>query len=295
MTTDTLVDEVTLNASQLAAAIEAHIPNETRLVHVHYGDRLTPKQIEMHFMGASDQNAVENEVLFDLFDESRYVAAMREVEDAFREARRSAGWDLDWDEATRILGDELDELRYLVEGRDQSDPYGDLLSRTPQELFRYDLDFPGDTFVFHTNDGSGLVSDIVDHLVSECGFDGDVEPLYADVQELVGNAIETYGKLQIIFYEQPYTLIGPCNQVHWATRTEDDFTVTVTNPHLLLIDTWSGAGHEVKITGKLTMPFAVERVILDSMGGTYGWNDVCGLHGPAYAGDFTIHDAKEEQ
>lgn len=228
------------------------------LVFIERADRLSDEQVQALLEGKS------------LYEDPHF-------DEWYNDARWS-GWESVRDELLepeeRDLLDEhpelMDELRFAVEERDQSDPAADLLRETPYMLFRFDmgLDVAPSEFA-HNDDAEAAAVAMAEAL----GVDLDAN------RDSLRSAFwhASYGgRLFVIAYLDPQDVVG-------ATRA------TFTNPHVVVLDRLNGSGMDCQVLGEVSVDITTENTVLDSSD-RYGWDEIAGVHGPAYAPDETLFE-----
>ncbi|MFI7083936.1 hypothetical protein ACIBUR_10050 [Streptomyces anulatus] len=237
------------------------------LVHIDQGDRLSEEQL--HRLFAEDEDAsgldhAEGVLDFDWLDENRYHGTQHVLGELL-------------DDDTREFlekHDVLDQVRHAIEERDQSDPIGDLMDGTGPQLFRYRLDVEvgGDPW----RASEEKLTATAKMLAEGAGL--DFPDNFSELRELVAHA--SYGGgLHILWRGDVRAVWDAVNKIRGALPdAKPTITVQWTDPELLVLDTWNGSGHTVKVRGTVRLPFDPARLSLDTdrAPGGYSWTNVVG-------------------
>lgn len=181
--------------------------------------------------------------------------------------------------------------------------YKQLLSNTPAQLVRRRLDdhsagdfqqraYEAGVAWGNTADYEIRERSVVEHLTGY-GIDFTDERNRESVAEMVANGphdLTDGTKLELISY----------NDVDDLAPDQEDRTVTFTDPHVLLIDTMSGAGHDVKLFGTLSVPVPAapeegDKKTFYTDAGGYSWDEVAGVHKPGYRTAVTVTEDPVEE
>lgn len=254
-------DEARLEAAY-DRAIES-IPDRVELVHVHYDDKLSDKQIQSAFEGT------------DPYEDGNF-------DEFTSEARHNGMWStieyhVDEEDLDLLREDQgrMDDLRLAVQERDESDPFRALARNTPHRWMRYKLDLDANSI--WSSDDEEINQDIA-NIAEALGIEHtpDVDTLLRELVTEAGG-----GRLNILWYGEVDELIDAA-QLSDEHGNQVPQTITWENPHLLIHDGWNGAGHMVDYPGTITLPFERERLKLDArnIGNGYSWSDeIAGLAG----------------
>lgn len=252
-----------------------NLPKHIELFYVSYDDKLDDKQITTLF--ASENG--ENEVIEDIeqrLEEGKWYSINHITKEVLENE--------DEPDLLDDYPDKAEQLRWAIEERDESTPLRDLM-RHSRVLMRYrlgdddnDILYPSYTMTKTERYQSAR------HLGKLAGLN------WADYKgklyELVDNA--SYGGVAyVIFYASVDELYTAQDALLRLGKTAGG-TITWTDPYLLVLDRWNGSGHDVKINGKVTVPFDFTRLVSDAGDAGYSWDDVCGLVKSAYECDFTV-------
>lgn len=241
------------------------------LYYVDYRDGFTTEQVEQIIDEQRIDTVVEEVV--EAFDEGVYMAARDYVEEFAGDAIRDLLLDLEDDQdeddlLTEFMDSDLsDELRYLIEDRDESDPIGDLARHTSDPLVQY-VPYPR--------------------------VEIDVE----DEEESNSEAARVLTELGLPStahnYEAMYWAMANC---HGPTEVRVLFTadmeemvdlavdeVRLKNPALLLLNPYDGSGMDTdNMEGTITVPR--DQIRLDSALGYGSWDNIAGVVVSAYTVD----------
>lgn len=290
-------------SSELERAV-AHIPKHVTVYFVDRGDRLTDDEIDAllagNEMGASNSAA-------DRFDDSVYEYASNDAKEAWEAAHAAGDVDTEWDDLDYEV---QDEMRWAVTDADTTDLVEDLARNTPSVLMRTHLaadlgsrldGAPAGTWNgLSTFNEEGPEADArrearystIEDLLAKHGIDTANAEVTEAVRELVDNGPYDWHEgvdLDVIFYDDVTT--GAADPTPGSVTS-----LTFNNAHVVLIDTMNGSGHDVRIPGTLTRTFAPmpddeeeggldpeHRAFADAgPSSRMSWDDVCGLHKPAY-------------
>ncbi|MEV7902106.1 hypothetical protein [Streptomyces anulatus] len=261
---ETSTDEFAQAAADLAIS---RLGEKYDLVYINQGDHLSEEQL--HRLFAEDENASgldHAEDVLDLgwLDENRYHGTQHVL-----------GELLD-DDAQEFLEkhDVLDQVRHAIEERDQSDPIGDLMNGTGPQLFRYRLDGEAEADPWRFSDAKS--EEVARALATAAGI--DFWDNVGALQELVAHS--SYGGgLHILWRGDVRAVWDAVNKIRGALPdAEPTITAQWTDPELLVLDTWNGSGHTVKVRGTVRLPFEPARLSLDTIRapGGYSWTNVVG-------------------
>lgn len=258
----------------VAQAIDS-LDSRYTLCYVHYDDELQDGQVA-EFLAADDSMEVVNSVE-ESWIEQRFEAAWDIAADALKDAHAviseeedTEGW---FNDFRAEHPDAVDEVRFAVEERDDSDIWGQLVRLTPDVLVRVSL---GEDAYF---DDTGDDPDETLRAMAEvAGIDYELnrDALWSILAN--GWAGHLY--------------------VMWAANVRDmtdgyrrPSRVTLTNPSLALLNVASGSGWEETIKGTITLDVSGDTPILvDSQNG-YGWDKTCGgVSVRAYEPDSVVYE-----
>ncbi|ACL41899.1 hypothetical protein Achl_3948 (plasmid) [Pseudarthrobacter chlorophenolicus A6] len=279
-----------------AAGIIAANQSPVSLRFVAYDDRLTKEQMGMILAG--QWNDAENDV-DENFSDSAYDQAVETARTEINEAHEEGRFDREWDELDQ---DEQDAARYAVEERDDSDPVKDLLRNTPDQLLRTSLGRPAERLPEprwasgHRLDDGGFTArhDAVAALLKESGMNVDSPEVREAIEELINEGPYDWHEgvqLDVLWYGGIEDAV-PTPRAE-SPETEGQKVLEFAKPHILLIDKWNGSGHDVVVPAAMKRTLTrvgdddgeapqTGRAYLDSDAGGYGWDDVAGVHKPAY-------------
>ncbi|WP_026535892.1 hypothetical protein [Arthrobacter sp. H14] len=279
-----------------AAGIISANNDPVTLMYVAYDDQLNNQQIDMVLAG--QWNDVANNV-DEIFAEHALEEAERIAEQEINAAFDAETFDSQWDE---LDSDEQTEAISAVQDRDDSDPVADLLRNTPPQLMRTSLGSPASRLqdpnlaLGSQLDAGGFEARqrALSELLEEAGMDTSPQSVHEEIEELVNEGPWDWHEavdLDIIWY-------GDIQDGIARPRGDDENsglkTLHFERAHVLLIDRINGSGHDVQIDASCSKTLlrpadddpetdATGRVYLDSGTHGYSWNDVAGVHKPAYA------------
>ena len=294
-------------APDVAKIIESIGDKKFSLLFVAYDDQLRGDQMTKYLSG--DTDSLEEEIT-ENFSDAVYYAAEEEA----KGITSAAGYD--WDD---LDWEEQQEVRLAIEEKDDSDPIGDLVRNTHSQLMRtrladnietaaHDYTNSHDTTDFETG-GEGVFGDdfisvvrsghndrssearvlVLQELLGDRGFDVTSDEAVANLQELVENGPFDWHEgvtPEIIWYGDISSAnVGEYIDGEQKTERRLDFG---DEAHVLLIDRYNGSGHEVSLKGgAINATVSTDNpVILDSDSSNgYGWDEVAGVHKPAYKND----------
>ncbi|MEU0214051.1 hypothetical protein ABZ281_02640 [Streptomyces sp. NPDC006265] len=243
-------------AEAAAELVISRLDEKYSLVYVDRGDCLTDEQIGKMFAG-------EEEVLDSEWEsENRWHGENAVLDNLLDEDARDF----------LAEHDALERVRAAISERDESDPLGDLMRETGSKLFRYRLDAEAEADPWRFSDEK--VEDAARTLGSAAGLD------FLDnagaLRELVAHA--SYGGgLYVLWRGDVKPVYDAVCKIRWNDPAPE-ITVQWTDPELLVLDTWNGAGHSVRVRGTVRLPFAPDRLSLDvaRSGHGYSWTDTVG-------------------
>lgn len=238
-------------AQALYDATVAELKERYDLVYIDYRDELSDEDVQNLLNGEVDK--VE-ERLEEYTSENRHRGAEYEVEQLLTDEQRELLEEHD------LLYDLQDEIK----DRDESDPIRDMLRNTPQKLMTVDLDHEVPDYTLREDDEfEQILADIAEAAGIELAANRDA------LAEMVGNA--SYGgRLMVIWYGDAEAAIG-------ATKA------TWTDPSLLVYNGWNGSGFDGEVKGSVTRDLKAGDIVLDSTRGRYSWEQIAGVHRPAYS------------
>lgn len=249
------------------------------LTYIAHDDQLDPKQVAGLLRG---ENPYESSLFSDLeqyADDAAYDGAIEELKDI-----------LDLDEYAILddpeNGDAKDEARSMVQDNDSSDMITDTFKNTQDLLMRYNLDLDVNTnYSSGEDDYTEQIAAIIEHLAL-----AQDHPVRGQLMELLANA-PYGGRLWVLWFGSPYQVAEQAMQAQKARMGEGVKPATITfgaGAHLLVLDQWNGSGFTEELGAPLTVAFNSEKITTDADGNGYGWDQIAGVHQPAYAADVTI-------
>jgi hypothetical protein len=239
-------------------------------------DGLTPPQIQRLLDGTNEWESPEFSFIEEHESDMRRDAAAQVLRDLL---------DDQWYDLVERAA-RLDELRWEVEDRDDSGGLvALLLHASPHHLFRYDLGVDVPDYTVTSTEGD----DTREVIANAAGLDLAHPVTAALVDELVANA--SYGgRLSVLWYGDPVDaveLAGP-----YGSDGEPG-TVTFTDAHLLILDSWNGSGHTAAVP-VMWAQWSPRQVSIDApcTGRGYSWTDVAGPVASTYGGTCRVDRLK---
>lgn len=288
--------------AEMMRRLAGALPEQTDVYYVDYDERLNDDQVDAVLSGnemAAYNDYIDN-CLADYGIEQQEAAAKYEMDNL----RSSGVTDLAYDD---LDPEDQDEFRAEVCDRDHSDPISDRSRNTPPQLMRANLGKPYDLVSDNEDVSYGQLTferpdsadsqrnfdrraEAISTILSKHGIDTTSEHNQSAIRELVENGPYDWHEsvdVDVIWH-------GPV-QTAKAEGTEGTRTsLTFTDPHVVLIDRANGEGHDVRLSGQMAKTFPKmpdeeglgkrQRAFLDSdRSHGYGWNDIAGVHAPAYS------------
>ncbi len=267
----------------LAKAI-AEIPENLELTFVEYDDKLTNEQVAELLTG-------ENETSIDTLDEWESENRHHGEQYQINEIRES----LD-DEERDLLDDVEDELREALWEADKSDPFGDLIRRTPDKWLRYwidERDLDTDELIDRVFIGVNGVGEVLDAL-GLLGTDQHTPELEQEIADVLAES----GSANAIYLLWHGDIEAPIRAAAYDFGSDPktmSTTVTFKDPYLLLFNPFNGSGYAERIHVTITRQFDPDHIKLDERGGGGGYSftdETCG--GWHYDGDTTVTFNRED-
>jgi len=221
---------------------------------------LSDEQIASLIESPTDANEVENTLYDNYVSEQRWYALREIILPELVPDRVEREFLTDDDDA-------MDTLWEAILERDDSTVLDDLLRNTGSKLWRYDL-------------GVSILDRSIESvraLAEAAGID-----YAANLEALTLLVNETgEGDAWVIWYGDTGRVVQPALNHHWQ-NADAPGAITWTDPHIVVLNSASGSGHDEQVRGTITLPFDPERLALDSKRGYYGWDDVASVYKPAY-------------
>lgn len=235
-------------------------------------DGLTPQQIQVLLDGSNEWESAE----FTFIEDNQADQYLEAATQVLRDVLGAELYEL-LERAGR-----LDEIRWVIEERDDSGGLVDLLLKaSPCSLFRFDLgvDVPDSSATSTADDDTRQV------IATATGLDLDHPASAALVESLVANAFYG-GRLYVLWYGDPADAVALARP-HDPDDTRG--TVTFTGAHLLILDSWYGSGHAEPVP-VMTAQWGSRRVSIDAArtGPGYSWTDTAGPVASTYSGSFQL-------
>ncbi len=185
--------------------------------------------------------------------------------------------------------DALDEVRFAIYDRDDSDIYTALLKNTGSRLFRYDLGYEleSDSWRWDDQQYNTAVREIAEAAKLDLTPD-----LAADLRTLVTEA--SYGgHLYIMWFGDTEQAVDLASAIEGTEANTNPGTVTFINPTLLILDGLNGSGMDAQVKATITLDIKPGNVTIDAprTGTGYTWSEVAYPSVSAYRCDVTIHRA----
>lgn len=124
-------------------------------------------------------------------------------------------------------------------------------------------------------------------------FDDALVPDEALITAVVDILLESGdGRAYMFWYadvEDLITAARPHQQARYGDEgTAPAATITFTDTHLLVLNSFGGSGYESRIPATFTMPFNATHLTTDEGGTGMSWNSIAGLVTSAFTADVTI-------
>lgn len=262
-------------------AVIARLADKYTLAYVEYDDGLTDEQIAVLLKG---ENPYESSAFSD-WDEwdsdNRYDGAITVIKDVCE------------DDEYDILEEDseaLDEVRFAVQDRDDSDTITALLDNTNHKLFRYDLDYElePDSWNWSVEETDTAAREMAD----ACRLP-HTDKILSAMRDIIVEA--SYGgNFYVIWYGSPKEAVDLASAIDGTHDKSNPGTVTFSRPRLLVLDRMNGSGMDGGVDVDITLPIVPGNVTLDDEDFGYSWTQTAGPYNPAYACDLTIKRDPEE-
>jgi hypothetical protein len=260
-------------AEAIVDAAIAALPERHTLVYVAYDDQLAYEQITDILEGNVDK-AMESIDEWEMECREYYIP----------EIIAQVIPDEDDREIVEDDHDEMERLRDAICDRDDSDVVTGLLRGTHSQLWRYRVD----AFEWEYDDST---EEVCAKVIKALGVDYDDN--IESVREMVVNA-DPECALSVIWYGDATPVIQPILDRHWSSKWERAH-IHWESPHVVLLNSFSGSGCDGEVVGPVVLPYVPTNLRLDSHHDGYGWDEVAGVHKPAYACDVDLFEIKEGQ
>jgi hypothetical protein len=173
-------------------------------------------------------------------------------------------FEIEEEDAESLIEKYNDELKDEIYNRDDSDFLGDLIRNTSDPVMFYDL---GEEIcegcLSDEKEGKEILKNIKKALkikLSETKWDNQLEIMISQGDN---------GRLVIYFTADIKQMLD----------LKDKNTVTFSNPHVAIIDTWNGAGDNCQLEGhSFTIPFTLENFFMDKAVKYSYTYQVCGMY-----------------
>lgn len=304
MTTETTTTETDITPNEFlhakfATFLVERLEGGVELDYVDYRDHLSPSDVA-ELLEDDDFPEFLNRIE-EGYWEQRYDAAMHVLNDTIAEFIVDAEFDDElWVDNRQLKYELLGEYdyRFMVQEANQSNLLGDLLANTPQMLWQYKIGNMGHdgvglgvTGTYEWTSAEDAVADLMGMLKSPKGFwtVGEAARLEEALMDILAECGDGFGNITarpvFLVHKSPETIVELARREHWGTHPEiatGQGQVTFTDPHLVLLDPWSGSGMDGQLTGSFVVPWDVDRITLDSEAPGYGWDEVAGVSTAAY-------------
>lgn len=246
----------------------AALPDKTYLAYIGYDEELSDGQIH-HIL--TEEGWPDD--LLEFIDESSWTGENYVVDEVLNESER------------RLLDDAelMDKLIDAIRERDASTPIDNITRRTPAKLFRYNL---GVDVTTGWDASDEEIEEQVQGIADAIGLHDQDDAIKAILREA------SSGGVACIYWQGDVEDILDASQ--GARFNDKKFTITWTNPSLLVLNSMDGSGMDGSLAGTVTLPFDPERLKLDArnIGNGYSWDEVAGIVPSAYRTDCTITEVK---
>lgn len=258
-------------------AMAAVVGRKFHLHHVERDQKLEPEQVAVLLRGENPYEEKAFTYLEQVEQDASYEAAMSEIKAVLDEEEFAV---------LESEQDALDEVRFMVQDNAEDDLITALFKNTPPMLMRYDLDFSVNTLWNSTEEKKAEeVARIIEHLKVPADH-----PVRGELAELLDNAIYG-GSLQVIWYGNAFEVarqVMPTQKARLGVEAKPAVITFGVGAKLLVLDQVNGTGYEVELGAELTVPFDSERITTDRDGRAYSWDEIAGLHAPAFAAEVKI-------
>ncbi|QNL30609.1 hypothetical protein SEA_SPEEDDEMON_1590 [Gordonia phage SpeedDemon] len=245
------------------------------LVYIDYRDELNNDQIAEYM----DEGYVDSIHESDWYLDARYDAAMSEMDDLFRVNDVMVDEDeyLTGAELRDIDNDLFDELRFAVEEYDESDIEKQLISNTPDQLFRIRLaDDARTRDVIDAQDDADPTAwlDVASEVLEDAGIPVTSSNMVS-LRDICAEQYHYGGALVALVYLDIAT-----------ARALEEHGGTISQPEVWVHDAWNGAAYGDTFDTEIEIPAG--RVRLDANAGGYSIDGICGLVRSAFRADVKV-------
>lgn len=256
---DNLVTDDATEVSVTLDELIGYLDKDYELVYIDYRDNMDEQMQAIQDAIHADDMSCIDESLDEWMMDAESDGVVYIINQVTEELAND--YDIDKDYAEELVEPFLDDLRDTIYERNTGDPVRDLLRNTSDPVCFYDtgLDDVPETWCLEKDEWE----EYKDAIRSVLGIDGYDK----DLDELLANA--SYGGRLVIYFRMD------C----WDLLHIVGNTVTFTDPHIALIDTYNGSGHDVWLKGAtVTLPFDRTNLFIDR---TIKYNytyEVCGMY-----------------
>lgn len=253
---------------RLMERIAEYLPDKVSLGYVSQGDQLMTEQIVNALAGG---NPWEDANLDEFEANSRWEAQRYYIDDV-QHALDISDWAMDL---------VREDVEMLLDERNDSDVFGDLVSGTPAKWMRYwfdERDLDTDYLMDRVSIGVHGVGQVLDAL-GLLGTDQQTPELENQIADILANS-GTAVAIYLLWHDDLDSMIEAAANDYEGGPTQ---MITWENPYLLLYNPFMGHGYADEITATITMKFDRTLLRLDERGGGGGYSytdEVAGWGGP---------------
>lgn len=245
-----LADRMEAIYQQLADEHERWPDYRKELVYIDYRDQLDDEQVSA--LACQDWEKLDAS-LDEWLDETRWMGAREAIAELLKDA------DLDEEEVERFRdSDWYDELRFVIEERDTSEPLKELASHSSPVLMRVTVIDEDDSLSFQ----EVHARDVLERIGLPCS-DTNIETMYG----IIDNASPEFTVCMGFWLFE----VHPRDIYDWKPETTK---LRVTNPGFWLGSPFSGSGYADQLEGSIYIERADLRTDKQAWG--YGWGEVVG-------------------
>lgn len=279
------------NVDQLRADVEEALDEKYELVYVQHDDRFSVEQVQAMLDG-EDWSNKDLERFEEWRGEAQYTGAREALEELVRE-----GDARDLLEATNHWYELIDEIRE----RDSSDTYKEMLSSTPDMLFRYWLNVSVPDYTVMNNEEQRKAA--FAEIAEATGLDRLMpEPQWTQIIWTVVQESSYGGQLYVLWYGDVETAMKIADPIRF--KTDGDFDRPVleesqghlvwTGASMLILDRFNGAGwcDDVQV---MVTDWVPRRVTVDAKHFRgYSWTDTADPVQSYYAAEVEVISSVKE-
>jgi hypothetical protein len=293
------------DADKLYTDAEEALDATYTLNYVSYDDRLTPSQLQVLL---NDENPWESSEFSDFEEwesDAGYHRTMEIIGELLTEEQREIleqpqskqGFKGDGTPMTYTT-DRLDDLRFTIQDRDDSDLLGGCLDNMSDTLFRYDLDYAvPDWTMLQGNDER---REAMRAIAEAAGLSVLDRKVIRQLRNLLANA-PGGGTLYAMWYGSPKDAIELSKPIAWdydkggEPVTDPVGTVTFSGATLQIINHWEGSGYGEEVE-TMTVPWVPLKVSIDApkAGPGYSWHEIAYPSPRGYSATFTVNRPEDK-